>query len=406
MKLRTVGRNSAFIFGSAGVGMLASLVTVPLLARYLGVDNYGRYNYVYAFVGMFEALSVFGIHPIFTREVARNRDRAAQYLGNVVPLKLALLGLTLVIMAAASAIFVEQALWLFVAICASESLVRRFFGLNTSLFRAYERMEYEFIVTSVDRLVALVGVVLAVRLDWGLTGVFAAFAGGAFAAAACGTGFALSRFAKPEFRSIPGLKRWFLKTAWPLGMAQEAGLLYNRIGTVLLGQWESASTVGVYAGAYRMYWFGAMQPAQAISQAALPALARESRDRRRFSVSFRRLRGIGLAGSILLAAALWAISPWVVRVLLGPEFQPSVQVFRWLCLAVPFTFLSDLYSTALQATDRQHVDGFLTVGAFALSLALNIVLIPPYGALGAARAFAAAEISVAVIRAAVFGRTG
>ncbi len=398
MKLRTVGRNTLFIFGSTVVGMLASLVTVPLLARYLGVGNYGRYTYVYAFVGMFEALSVFGVHPIFTREVARHRDRAAQYLGNIVPLKLALLGLTLVILGAASAVFVERALWLFVAICGSEVLIRKFFNLNISLFRAFERMEYEFIVNSVDRLTALAGVVLAVRLDWGLAGVFGAFAAGAFAAAVCGTGIAWVRFAKPEFRAIPGLKRWFMKSAWPLGVAQEAGLLYNRIGTVLLGQWHSPAAVGVFTGAYRMYWFGAVRPAQAISQAALPGLATESRDERRFLAAFRRMRWIVLAGSAALAVALWIFSPWVVSVLLGPEFTPSVQILRWLCPAIPFTFLNNLYSTGLQAMDRQRLDGFLTVGTFVANLGLSLALVPSFGALGAAWAFAAALVLAGVAR--------
>ncbi|NIN70133.1 MAG: oligosaccharide flippase family protein [Anaerolineae bacterium] len=392
MQFRSFGKNAFFLFASQGFSAGTTLILVPLLARYLGIEDYGRYAYVYAFVGVFETLSVFGLHQIFVREVARKRDRASAYLGNVLrlkaPLTLAVFAVTLL----ASQVFVSRDLHLFVLICASEVLLRMFFRINLALGRAFERMEFEFLVTVLERITALVGILVVIRFDWGLTGVFLAFLCAAVVHSLLGTLLIWARLARPKFVRVQGLSRSLLVDAWPLGLSREAKVLHNRIGTVLLGQWSAPEVVGIYSGAHRIYQIVSLVLSEPMSQTAYPVLSRLHRDPRRFAHSFYRVVRLNALIGISLAASIWVLAPVIVRLLLGPEFEASVSILRWIAIAMPLTFLNGLLSVTLWSADRQHVDGFLTMGALLLNVILNWALIPSFGATGTAWALILAQL--------------
>jgi len=392
MQFRTFRKNAFFMFASQAFVAATTLLFVPLLARYLGIANYGRYAYVYAFVGLFETLSVFGLHPIFLREVARKPDRASIYLGNILwlktPLSLGVFALVYLV----SNIFVSPDLRLFIMICASEVLLRKFFMINISLCRAFERMEYEFVVTVLERMVAVTGVLLAIKFDWGLRGVFLAFFFAAVAHCLFGTLLIWGRLVQPKFVQVQGLKRSLLRDSWPLGLSREAEVLYNRTGTVLLGQWHAPDVVGGYSGGYRMYQIASLMVADSISRSAFPALSRLSHDRWQFARSLYRVVCLNAVVGVVLTASVWALAPTAVHLLLGTEFEPSVSILRWISMAIPFTFVNRLLGVALQSTDHQHIDGFLTIGTFLVNLALNWSLIPSLGATGAVLALVIAEV--------------
>lgn len=391
MQFRIFGKNAFFLFASQAFGAATTVIFVPLLARYLGIADYGRYAYVYAFVGIFETLSVFGLHHIFVREVARKRDKASAYLGNTLQLKAPLTLGVFVLIYLAAVISMSPDLRLLVIICASEVLLRKFFMINVALVRALERMEYEFLVTVFERAAALAGVLLVIRFDWGLRGVFLAFFFAAVVHSLLGTLLVWGHLVRPAFVQIRGLKRSLLRNSWPLGLSREAEVVYSRMGTVLLGQWTVPQVVGIYSGGYRIYQITSQVVADSISQSAYPALSRLNRDPRRFGRSFSRVLGLDALAGILLAACIWTLAPVAVHLLLGPEFEASVSIVRWMSIAVPFTFLNRLLSVALQSVDRQQTDGLLTVGTLSVNLILNWALIPSLGAIGAASALVIAE---------------
>jgi O-antigen/teichoic acid export membrane protein len=392
MQLRSFARNTFFLVASQAFGAVMTLAFVPLLARYLGLENYGRYSYVYAFVGLFEVLSVFGLHQIFVREVARDRHKASGYLGNVLRLKVLLSLGVFALIYLASRILVEPGLQLFVLIVATEVLLRKFFLINLALARAFERMEYELVVTIFERTTALVGVLAAIRFDWGLGGIFLAFLSAAVVHAFLATVLVWKRLVRPNFTSIQGFGRAFFSNSWPLGVSHQASVAYGRIGPVFLDHWHGAAIVGVYSGGYRIYQILQIVVAEAISRAALPTFSRLSLEPQRLTRFMLRVVLLDALTGACLGAFLWMLAPIAIGILLGPEFEASVSILRWMAVAIPFAYLSSLLSAALQSLDLQFVDGFLTIGTLLVSLIVSVILIPALGAVGSAWALIAAEI--------------
>ena len=91
---------------------------------------------------------------------------------------------------------------------------------------------------------------------------------------------------------------------------------------------------------------------------------------------------IGLSGASVVA--LWILVPPFIKYCYGEEFMPVVGINFFVCIAVFLHGLSDFYNRFLQANGRgarlrnaSFVVGFTTLLA-------NIILIPHYGAYGAA----------------------
>lgn len=390
-RLRTVIRNSFFVFGGQAFGALTALIYTPFLARYLGEAGYGQYAYVYAFVGLFQAFSTLGLNQILLRESARQRDNAGSYLGHTLRLKLVLSLSTFLLIILLNQVVNERDIHAFVLICALETLIRVYFNANVAIGRAFERMEYEMLIVIIDRGVSLLGVLVVVTADLGFTAIFLAFLGGSLAQALVGTLVIWRRLAKPRFLPVAGLNKRLLKEAWPIGLGLEAQFAYQRQGIVLLRQWHTARVVGLYSAAYRMFQFTQII-ADSVASASSPVFSRLAKaSKLELTSAFNRIVRYLLLCGLLLSIAIWAFAPTIVAVLLGPEFQESETILRWLAPVVILAFMSVLFSRFLQATDKQKVDALITGTAVIFNLALNLILIPLYGYMGLVWALLASE---------------
>jgi O-antigen/teichoic acid export membrane protein len=106
--------------------------------------------------------------------------------------------------------------------------------------------------------------------------------------------------------------------------------------------------------------------------------------------TFRLITTYGAAGIALLVAGLAAVGPEVVRWVMPPQFHDAAQVVPWIGLGVGFHGVYLLTSIGLNITKSTRFYPIATGAAAATSVAANVVLVPRYGAVGAAWSNAAA----------------
>ena len=58
-----------------------------LLARYLGVEEFGIYGFAVSFTAMLSILFDLGVGMYIVRHIATDYDSAPKYIGNAIPLK-------------------------------------------------------------------------------------------------------------------------------------------------------------------------------------------------------------------------------------------------------------------------------------------------------------------------------
>lgn len=384
-------RNSLWLLASQGLGAASALIYIPMLARYLGTANYGRYSFAYAFVGLFEMLSILGLHPIVEREAARDRESAARFLGSALWIKAFLAVGTFVLIVIANFLFNGADVVLLVLFATAENLIRRYTALNRNVSRAFGRMDYEFVIIAVDRLVALAGVIAAIRADLGLLAIFAAFLLGSVMGSTVSVLLVWRRLVAPDLSQRAETSRFLWKESLPIGVAVEAGQIYQRQGTTLLNYVRGAEAVGIFSGGFRMYQISRIV-ADSVVGAFYPAFARAhvtSRERlmHQFGTTTRNLLLIATA----IGLVTWTLASPLTYLLLGPAYEQSAMVLRWLSPAIVLTFLNVLFTAYLQATDRQRLAALITGATVIVNLILNLLLIARFGFLGVTWAWLAAE---------------
>jgi PST family polysaccharide transporter len=101
--------------------------------------------------------------------------------------------------------------------------------------------------------------------------------------------------------------------------------------------------------------------------------------------------------AVALAVPLLFASPYIVAALFGAKYQEASQVLSVHIWTALFTFYGSGKSIFLQCENMQ-LYMFITTGIGAISnIALNVILIPPFGVLGAAYATLFSQMICAIV---------
>jgi O-antigen/teichoic acid export membrane protein len=106
--------------------------------------------------------------------------------------------------------------------------------------------------------------------------------------------------------------------------------------------------------------------------------------------TFRLVTTYGIAALVLLEAGLAAVGPDLVRFVLPAQFHSAARIVPWIGLGVAFQGVYLLTSIGLNITKNTRYYPVATISAAATSVVANVVLVPRFGAIGAAWANATA----------------
>src|SRR5437660_8211206 len=75
-------KNAFVLFAGQAALILSSAITTFALARQLGAEEFGQYNAIVAFVGLFLPFATFGLDSVLVREIAQHRARGPAIFGS------------------------------------------------------------------------------------------------------------------------------------------------------------------------------------------------------------------------------------------------------------------------------------------------------------------------------------
>src|SRR2546427_151544 len=248
---RRFGRN----FGSAAIAqIIAQVLTLGasiVLARRLDVASYGIFVFGFAFPSWFLLVVSLGLDEVIATEVAADRSKASLYLTLVLSIRIVLSSIALVALwAAVQVILDDPAARVITVLLGASSLVTTCAGTFTSIFRAFEKLEFGAIVTIAERVVTVSVVVSLLFLGYGLYEVSLAFLGGSFVLFALSAAIGRRRFAWFE-RGVdrPAVVR-ALRLAAPFASFNAVGTFTYTTGLVLLTVLQGPEQAGVFNAAF------------------------------------------------------------------------------------------------------------------------------------------------------------
>lgn len=379
-------------------GTLLAIVSVPLMIRHLGVEDFGRYVTVLAIVTIIAGLSEAGVNTIALREYASRAgaDRTAamrDLLGIRIVLTLAgiAIGVLFAILAGYSSVLVVGTL-----VVGTGFLLQSVQLLLTASLQGELRFGW---VTAIEllRQVLFVGVIVVLVLtDAGLESFFAAQIPAS--AVALAVTAVLVRGIMPLRPSLHPARWWpLLRETVAYAAAIALNSMYFRVAIIGLSLLATERETGYFATAFRVVEVLIAIPPLFIG-AAFPILARAARDNRtRLDTTTVRLIEVGLMVGVWVALGLALAAEPIVSLLAGTDSEPSAALLRVQGFALVATFVTVAGAFSLLSLRRHRT--LLVANAFALlaSVVLTLMLISRYEATGAAIAVLAGEVLLAIV---------
>jgi len=364
---------------------LMSLGVVLALSRMLGADGLGRYTLVFTILYVVNTVAPFGLYALITREGAKSADDIPRIMGSA----LALATCTAVPMVA-----VMAALGTWLGYDAETVSALRILSLAVvpfvvimlceAAFVAIERVKWVAAGAVIDNGIKVSGAVFALLSGYGLDGVVIATVAGKCTAAVVQLAL-LHREGYPVARPDGVILRRLASAAPTFLLIQIFATIYWRIDVLMLSKLGGdVSDVGYYGAAYRIFELVMIVP-QSLCLALYPQVVQAVTDSRD-ELNVIGTQTLRYLAAILLPATVAATLAGgrILALLYGESFAPATTTLAVLIWAVlPFAWVR-FHAYVLVAVDQQRVDLLLNVIMSAVNVALNFMLIPRFGHLGAA----------------------
>jgi len=378
-----------------GVGLLV----VVWVARYLGPQQFGLFNFATAFVGLFGAVAGLGLQSIVVRDIVRDPTCKEETLGTAAVLQLG--GGVLAYGLILGTIFLLRpndvlAKWL-VAILgsmmlfkASEVAVYWFESQVLSKYTVWVQ-NGSFMVFAAVKVALILGNAPLLAFAW------ATMAEAAFVALLLLAMLGLRGTGLLKLKVSLTRAKVMLTDSWPLMLSGLAIVAYMKIDQIMLGQMLGDEAVGIYSAATRIsevWYFIPMMIVASVFPAILDA---KKHSEALYYQRLQRLYDLMVWLSVAVALPMTFLAGPIVALLYGPAFGEAGTVLAIHIWASVFVFLGVASSQWFVAENRQILSFQRTLLGAVINVVLNYIWIPIFGAVGAAYATVLAQASVGLI---------
>lgn len=392
-ELKRLGKHSA-VYGLGGlVSRILAVLLLPLYTRYLSPSDYGKVETLIALTTAIGIVLRMGIHSAFFRFYFDSSEPGQRRLvlrtSFWFTMGMATLGLALGLLFSA-----PLADLLFDSPGDAELVAASFVGLwagmnyeqITSLFRVEER-SVAFVTASVANILLTVAatLLLVVALEQGPLGVIVGNFTGTLLVYAALLGYRREQLGLQLDRALLREMNRFGVPLMPTALFLWTTNFSDRL---FLAQLADTREVGLYSVGVRIA--SAMVLMLTAFRLAWPAFAYSIADDREAKRTYAFVLTYLVLLTTWVATALALLSPWIVAWLAAPAFETSSRVVGPLAFSTVAFAAYIVVAIGVGRAKRTQLNWVVAGAAAAVNVTLNLLLIPPYGMMGAAIATIAA----------------
>jgi O-antigen/teichoic acid export membrane protein len=381
---QTVFKNAFWLYLSEGVSRGIKFLTFIFIVRALGPEQYGIFEYLFSFIGLFFLFADFGISNIFIRDFQQKEEKEKN-INIFFTLKI-VFSILFSILAIISFFLVKKGIvdlfvYLFLVIFYLLTNIESFFEVY---FIAIQKAEKRFIFNFISSLVFLISIILSLSIYKNILMITLAYLFSSLVSLSVAY-FLLIKETKINFFWDSNLIKYYLYNGLPLTLFGLLSYIFFTTDKIILTHIRPIEEVGYYSLASRIISVLFIIPSL-FNAALYPYLANKvAKDDNKNEI--KRLFKIIVAGSILsaifVAFFVFLSANFLVPIFFGTKYLPSIEIlnkFVWIIIFVyPTIFLDHL----LISYHKQWLDFGITLIPAILNIILNLILIPIYGVYGA-----------------------
>lgn len=390
---RRVARNTGVQVVGDIVGKVATLAFYVVMARELGVQDFGQFTFGLSLGLLLAVVVAFGMDDITAREVARDRESGDPLLWAGLTVKL-VLGGAAVLLAAAIASIAAPGVTVVVVLTVA-AMVEVLSQSPQALLHGREQMAPIAWSFAAQRVATAGAAIAALALGAGVLVVASVYLAGTFVLAALTVDALRRRRIRPPLMISLRGTRDLVRTSFAIGLSGIFAVAVFRVDSVMLGLLQDEVAVGLYGAAYRPFestlsltfaFVGAVSPLLArLTRTSVPSIAYAYELAAKALVAVLLPFGLGF---VLFASV-------VVDVLYGPQYADSASALRLLGGAATLYGVTYLASFVLLSQNRQSVIPFVTATALLVNVIGNLIVIPRWSYDGAAAMTSLTQLGLA-----------
>ena len=381
-----VAKNTAYLVAAFVGQKILSFVYFTLVARAVGVEGAGKYVIATSFTTIFSIFVDLGLSNVLVREVAKFPEKAGALLANVLGLKTAL--------AACSAVAVTIAAWLLgyspevrimIAVATVVMTLDSIHLVYYAVMRGFQNLKYEAVGVVTGQAVTIAAGALFFSLHLPLPFLIVALLCGSAWNVFWSARMLVWKFPVPVRLALdPGIIKFFRDVTVPFALAGIFSRIYSYIDSIMLSKLGTEADVGLYGVAYKLAFAFQFLP-MSFAAAVYPAMSEYYvNDRKKLGAIFVTSMKYLMFLVVPLAFGIAVLARPVVTTIYGQAFVGAVVPLQILIFSLVFAFLYWPAGSLLNACDRQSSNTWIMGTTMVVNIAMNAVLLPLYGATGAA----------------------
>ena len=380
-------KNTSWLFTERIIRILVSFVVTVFVVRHLGPGDFGLLSYAISFFFLFSAITVLGLENITVRELVKHPQNRDKLLGSVFLLRL-VGGLAAIILIVLTLyISGESTSTSLLIIIISVSAVFQPMGVIDYYFRAEVKVKYSTYVFLISVLTTSALKILLIILEAPLI-YFALAYTVEFVVNAMGFLFAynFNRLKTRNWKFSKSIAVSLLKDSWPLLFAGLVISIYSKIDQIMIRNMLDNKELGFYAAAVRLSEAWYFIPV-ALTNSLFPAIVNAKKSSEKFyNNRMQKLYDILAWISLAIAIPVSIFSCEIINIIFGQEFYPAAPVLTIYIWAGVAVFLSLATSQYIIIENFSKLSLYRNSAGMIVNVALNFLLIPVYGIIGAALA--------------------
>ena len=406
-QVQTIFKNMSWLLISQIIASVCGFIWTILIARYLGVSDYGVLGFAISLTGILSFTMDWGISTHIVRHIATDNDSAPKYLGNAIPLKslfaIGTIILTLIILI----LMKSNELIITVTLLFSiEMIVKSFMGLLYGSFQAFEEGKYQGISNTIVNTILLIFILIAIFTDLGICGIAVSYILANFIALIYSYYVLNKHIIKPKFELDKEFCKKITILSIPFAITGLLYTVYYSIDVVMLTNLIGNHATGIYNATYKL--ISVLTLFYTVYTAVIfPVMSKfYKNDKTMLLVSFEKSIKYLMLVMIPLAVATVFYSGDVMTLIYGQEYSAGASVLSILIWTVCLLFISGAANTLLNASHRELTLTKIYAVAAVFNIALNFILIPYLSYNGAAITTVLSDVLIVIIQAYVIYKLG
>src|SRR3989339_114738 len=380
--LKRIVKNSTVGLLEKLIEISIGIVSIAIIARYLDIESFGLYALITTFAGTLLVLCSIGLDRVMVRDIAANRENLLKYLQDIKGARIILAGISLCLIIIISFPLglnnkmTVGALLLF----AISEIISMYVTVYMSVFKAFEKMEYNTFITFLTKTITLSGLTIVVYFKLGFMAIFVSLAIGSMVKAIVTISTFRRYFSCDHIPVSFNHTKAIVKDSLIIAASTFFALASIRMGIFMLKAFGTLKDVAYFQAANVLLM--QLQPVSVVIVAALyPAIASRKHDSNAILENAAKLI---FMLSLPIMALTFFYGSNLIMLVYGDKYIDAIPAMRILILSVVFTFLAHLFEIGLLSARRQDL---LTIGwgiAFFVNIVLGVVIVPRYGLIGCA----------------------